>query len=864
MTYSYVRYDLEDRYVHNWLIAGPQEVPVTNSEGLSGDALKRKVVEVNYSPQLGITEQPVEPGPSEDGWFTVGDYKGRWSYYRCNEDHLVDLSAFYAQPRYVRAWAYTQVVVPEAVAFEFVLTSVGPADVWINQEHVLRQEDFYTQGIGSISFTISLSEGRNDVLVRFEQVAARACTQVMALKVVGASDADKNCVVSIPTTIENVERRNELEHTYQQAFLDQKIYDREDIIVLHWPKGFTKARNTAFRFQSPAGEIYAEKWELNRAAEQTPIGRGYEFVEGPKRITLMPQPSEYHVKEMRIRRHIPLWNVGNHRYIDGPEGVFQDRRVAALSEAARRDGYLFGEIAKMAIQWWDRIDSQVIEDAIVRVQRRDAGSVVDLVGLLGMMLRYGEHESFPETLPEILEDAILGYRYWADEAGYDAMDFDSESRSLLFHTCEVLVGQCYPDRIFTNVGETGTWHREKGEARALAWLRARATGGFEAWNSGASFEEILIALAHLVEFAESDSLWEMASVMMDKIFFAMGVNSFKGVLGSSQGEVQSPSVTSGLLQPTAGISRLMWGMGIFNHHVRGAVSLALIENYGFPRLVQAIALDQPEEVWSRERHGPASPDREVNIATYKTPDTMLSSVQDYRPGEPGTNEHVWQATLGPAALTFATHPACSNENPAFQPNTWVGNVVLPRVAQWKDALIAVHRLGEDDWMGFTHAYFPAYAFDEHDLDINEAGVSWAFARKGDGYFALAAAQGLKALWTGPQAFLELRSYGARNVWVCQMGRAAEDGDFEAFKAKVLTLPLEFEAGGVTFTTLRDETLAFGWGGPFLRDGEEEPLSGFDHYENPYATTPFPAEQMDIQFSGQVMRLHLAGEPDSED
>jgi hypothetical protein len=55
------------------------------------------------------------------------------------------------------------------------------------------------------------------------------------------------------------------------------------------------------------------------------------------------------------------------------------------------------------------------------------------------------------------------------------------------------------------------------------------------------------------------------------------------------------------------------------------------------------------------------------------------------------------------------------------------------MAQWKDVLIAVHKLPDDDWMGFTHAYFPTYAFEE---TIFKDG--WAFARKGDGYLAITA------------------------------------------------------------------------------------------------------------------------------
>jgi hypothetical protein len=47
---------------------------------------------------------------------------------------------------------------------------------------------------------------------------------------------------------------------------------------------------------------------------------------------------------------------------------------------------------------------------------------------------------------------------------------------------------------------------------------------------------------------------------------------------------------------------------------------------------------------------------EVNIYTYKTPDYMLSTAQDYRKGYGGDQQHVWQATLG-ATRSASRHPA---------------------------------------------------------------------------------------------------------------------------------------------------------------------------------------------------------------
>jgi hypothetical protein len=324
-------------------------------------------------------------------------------------------------------------------------------------------------------------------------------------------------------------------------------------------------------------------------------------------------------------------------------------------------------------------------------------------------------------------------------------------------------------------------------------------------------------------------------------------------------------ITGGRLEPTASISRLMWGMGAFNPHIKGPVSLAIQENYQIPPIIEAIATDLPEEMWNREHHAgefDEALDRragswEVNKVTYKTPDYMLCSAQDYRPGEKGSQEHIWQATMGPDAVVFVNHPPCMSKEGSHRPNFWSGNAVLPRVAQWKDVLIAIHKLPEDDWLGFTHAYFPAHAFEDYELREDASGHTWAFAQKEDGYLAITAAQGIQFVTGGKAAHRELRSHGQHNVWLCHMGRAALDGEFTEFQEKILALDVTFEDLAVRCATLRGETLAFGWEGPLLRNGEEEAITGLKHYENPYCVAELPAEQMEIRYGDQAMRLNFA-------
>ncbi|HNT78568.1 MAG TPA: hypothetical protein PKH77_26460 [Anaerolineae bacterium] len=858
---SYVRYALSaDGFIHNWLIAGPQAILVADLEKFTGEDFRLDIARAYTMPESGITGQPVEPGPLTDGKFQLGDYEGQWRYVRCVEDHLVDLSTFHHLTHYLRAWAYAEVESSAETDATLTLTTNGPADVWLNDAHIHRQEHFARRHPLSVPFAAHLGVGRNRLLVRIENVAARDCIYVMALRITDYELRNTPYAVLIPTTITPLERRNTLETVFEAAYIPQDVFTRDEEIAVRWPDKddpealLSASADITARLQTPAGKIYAEVQRVGTPGSHAPLGYTYQSPTGAYDLLLMPRAAEYYEGNMRISRKLCAWGMGNHRYHTVSHGDYEARRREALTEAARLESNVFSEIAKMAIGWWSRLEMKTLLATIEGINVRRDCSDFYLVGLLGMLYRFGDNPQFPADLRQPLEDCILNFKYWHDEPGADAMWYWSENHQILFHACEILAGQLYPDRVFTNNGQTGQWHREHGEQLALAWLCERGMRGFSEWDSNCYFEEDLLALSHLADLAETDAVWELASVLIDKILFTIAVNSYKGVFGSTHGRTYAPHILGGYMESTAGITNLLWGQGIFNQAILGTVSMACMENYELPVMLQVIAADLPEELWSREHHAPAEAGDGVDKVTYKTPDGMLCSAQDYHPGAPGVQQHVWQATLGPGATVFVNHPPCASLDNAHRPNFWAGNVTLPRVAQWKDVLIAIHSLPEDDWLGFTHAYFPTHSFDEYVIRDG-----WAFARKDKGYLALTASQGFQLIRTGHSAYRELRSLGLHNIWLCHMGRAVIDGDFTAFQEKILKLSVTFDDLSVRLITLGGETLTFGWEGDFRRNNEVVPLHGFKHYDNPYCVADFPASQMDIEYGGVTMRLKFAEE-----
>jgi hypothetical protein len=860
MPITYLNYSLSNQYLQNWLVAGPLSVPVSLTEPVSSPEDRTlKAIHLVYDPEPGVTDAPVDLAPFQGRKDVV------WHYHRCGEDHLVDFTDHQPDFTFLRAWAYAQVMLPAAQEVELSLTTYGPADVWVNGQHAGRVEHAGLQRPRSVTLPAAFQAGSNAVLVRFEAAGVGEVPYVLALRLAGAVDAQ----VRLPANIEPdlLPKRQELEtlayagtlDRYVYGYLDGDRYDKNEPLELRFPADLALSGELTFRLQSPQADIFQERTPKVSAGTVVPLARTFPMRAGPHHLAITPTANDYFVKQLRFERK-ELFHVVRTPYTVKAGATLKARRQEALEDAAaRRGGSLYTELARLALGRMDKLDAKVLRRTAARLSERQAGSVTDLLGALVALRRFAKKKPRLERdLRLALEGAAAGYNYGPGANP----DVAIESRQLVYHACELLAGQLLPERTFAVTGETGAWHAARGEAAALAWLRQRGAYGFADWHSPAGVEETVAALACLIDLADSEPVRELAAVLLDKVLFGLAVNSFEGAYGAARGRTDTGSVLSARLEPTSGVQRLLWGRGNFNEHVLGTVCLALCRGYELPGVIAQAATEPVDAFWSRERHArPAAPSANghaaaagsgiwsVETAVYKTRDFMLASAQDYAPGTLGRAEHIWQATLGPDAIAFVSHPANLSLDDAHRPNFWAGNGLLPRVGQWGDVLIALYRLPAGDWLGYTHAYFPAAAFDEYRLD-----GQWAFARQGTGYLALRAENGLTFVTTGPAAYRELRSPGAEQVWLCHMGQALLDGSFEDFQRKLKDLPVTVDGLRLEAQTLRGDRLAFGWEGPLLINGEPQPLAPQRHIENPYCVVDLPAAVMDIVGQGEGVRL----------
>ena len=137
---------------------------------------------------------------------------------------------------------------------------------------------------------------------------------------------------------------------------------------------------------------------------------------------------------------------------------------------------------------------------------------------------------------------------------------------------------------------------------------------------------------------------------------------------------------------------------------------------------------------------------QVDTYTWRSPGVMLSTAQDWRPGQRGEQDHIWQATLDPDALVFTQHPrdpVPSASDPNAHEGYWTGDGAMPRAGQWKNVNISIYApqypggsgVGSGaysfSYQPYTHAYFPTEKFDQV---VQQGG--WTIGRRGSGFVAL--------------------------------------------------------------------------------------------------------------------------------
>ena len=138
MALSFLRYALQDGYIHNWLVAGPQSTSV-GGQGPSSETTQQ-VASRGSQHDSGIVDPPVERAKFTAAAPDGGTMELAWRYQRCEDDHLLDVAGSYPPGHALCAWAYAELVSPAARRVRLTLHAFGPAQLWLNDGLALQQD----------------------------------------------------------------------------------------------------------------------------------------------------------------------------------------------------------------------------------------------------------------------------------------------------------------------------------------------------------------------------------------------------------------------------------------------------------------------------------------------------------------------------------------------------------------------------------------------------------------------------------------------------------------------------------------------------------------------------------------------------
>jgi len=243
----------------------------------------------------------------------------------------------------------------------------------------------------------------------------------------------------------------------------------------------------------------------------------------------------------------------------------------------------------------------------------------------------------------------------------------------------------------------------------------------------------------------------------------------------------------------------------------------------------------------------------ANTYTYKTEDYMLSTAQQYHPGQYGDQQHIWGVTLSNELSIFTTHPAKALSDKGAlseSPGYWVGNGRNPHSVQDENINMSIYKIPDEKGfmeksiVPYTHAYFPKEIFEEVILSEN-----YAFGRYQDKYVAFITKNSLKYLDNSTE---DLIQEGKDVFWIFEIGTQKTEGSFKQFMDRIKTNQVNFENDILEYVS-NDKKIQLEYMGDFMINNSIV-NTDYERFEAPYSSTNREPNTMTIEYNGKKLFL----------
>jgi hypothetical protein len=740
-------------YVRHWAVAGPLRTPYTGRGGdgrrMRGEALDAKIITPPAQAVLGSPSPLGEP----------------WRFYCPGENIFVECTSFYHKLTVLDYYAYTEIHVFRDMSPPARLWAAGRVDLWVDAVHIARFDVARGHRVESTPIRLPLHRGANRVCVRLQSLGARDTRMLFGLQVL-AEAQDLQVQLSGPAS-------QTTQLVAAERWLQAVKPDGSDALVSADPA----PKGVSLRVSAPARSL---AWPAGEKRVALDPANAFQVsltlaVAGQKLARLLEIPANQPAPAR------PAVSIEEHRrqYLE---------HMAAPAKPAHE---VLQVLARRMLGPPSSQDTPAIEAALPGIEGRKDCSDFTLAALLRLYalgLVTGEEAAG-------IKRVALGFRYWYDEPGTDAMCFDSENHSLLFHGCQLLAGRLFADEIFTNSGRTGKEQAAIAARRCRQWLDQRERNGFVEFFSSTYIPLTTAALVNMVDFSRDAELSRRAAALADRVFVDLATQAFDGVTVAPQGRVYR-----NVLYPQDSGTQALLSYATTDASLSYSNWLAFLTSSRAYRPPAGLGKLMRRPVSTRSRQG------DVEIVLHKTPAYLLTSLAipaspsgksgkpaGLQPGSPGYQQHLWHATLGRTCHVFVNHPGASFDQSESRPGFWYGNGVIPRTAQREGLLLQIFDIPEWHPIGFTHAHWPADAFSRQQVLDH-----WAIGVQGNGCIALWCSARLEP-HNDVLSGRELRAPGRLCAWLCVCADVGESGGWDGFKRSCLALRPAFDAATRTVT-----------------------------------------------------------------
>lgn len=715
----------------------------------------------------------------------------------------VENSGFWFLPTHLSTWAVTWVEADQAEEATWLLHTCGAVTLYVNGRLVTDFAPFTRNTIQAKEVRVSLSKGRNEVCAYFEDIAERDTQYLFRLDYLGKQS------LSIELPIAQGENIVKLEEAMQNAYLERDTSEDGSLeLAICNPLSEKIEYQMAVHPYDILGDdkicrwsgIFSEhdqKIRYNGEAGSLPIG----FCSVKLSLTYAGQI---------LTRGYSLQSYHKAGQAKAGEDITRRRQRALEFIGKYGNNDIFRAIALGKEKNNIPLAKTIIKHFANKIQSRHDCSDFYLVGLIYLWREYQTADLWTEEEKRLIKAVILGFRYWMEEPGNDVMWFFSENHALLFHVCQLLAGETFPQEIFFNSGLTGKEHQELAGKRLDEWFESFFAEGITEWNSSAYLPVDALGFLGLYLMTENNKYKKLAKKGLDALFLDMAIFGKDGVLSCTFGRSYEKELKGNYIAGTSMMMALAWGEGYYNQSGMAGVFLAL-SDYEPPHYLRYRQIPAGNGLVFQREQGFQN---YVRLSAFKTGEYILSSAYDFRPGTPGYQQHVIHAYFKPTAMVWINHPGERHLHGSGRPSFWAGNGRLPRVWQYRGLAVAIYRLPENDEIDYTHAYFPVTEFDE----IYAKG-NWFYGKSGDAYVGIYADGGLELRMNGPNKERELISKGRENLWLLRVGNQVEYRDFDDFIRKN-EYQVQKEGDRYGFRDRNYGDFTVGWTGGFIRNGKE--------------------------------------------